>query len=80
MEYAKDVSFNLKCGSKEDVKLHRTNLMSKCILKAKRHKVIISIIRWALIQALISVGAKFTIELNDPRSEPAIPTNIVIVP
>lgn len=44
MEYAKDVSFNLKCGSKEDVKLHRTNLMSKCILKAKRHKVIISII------------------------------------
>ena len=44
MEYAKDVSFNLKCGSKEDVKLHRTNLMSKCILKAKRHKIIISII------------------------------------
>ena len=44
MEYAKDVSFNLKCGSKEDVKLHRTNLMSKCILKDKRHKVIISII------------------------------------
>ena len=44
MEYAKDVSFNLKCGSKEDVRLHRTNLMSKCILKAKRHKIIISII------------------------------------
>ena len=44
MEYAKDVSFNLKCGSKDDVVLHRTNLMSKCILKAKRHKIIISII------------------------------------
>ncbi len=44
MEYAKDVSFNLKCGSKEDVRLHRTNLISRCILKAKKHKVIISII------------------------------------
>lgn len=44
MEYAKDVSFNLKCGTKEDLKVHRTNLMSKCILKAKRHKTIISIV------------------------------------
>ncbi len=44
MEYAKDVSFNLKCGAKEDLKVHRTNLMSKCILKAKRHKTIIAIV------------------------------------
>ena len=38
MEYAKDVSFNLKCGNKENIKTHRTNLISKCMLKAKKHK------------------------------------------
>ena len=44
MEYAKDVSFNLKCGNKENIKTHRTNLISKCMLKAKKHKTIISIV------------------------------------
>jgi hypothetical protein len=42
MEYAKDVFFNLKCESTR--KVHRTNLITRGILKAKRHKVIISII------------------------------------
>ena len=41
MEYAKDVSFNLKCGNKENIKTHRTNLISKCMLK---DKTIISIV------------------------------------
>ena len=44
MEDAKDVSFNLKCGNKENIKTHRTNLISKCMLKAKKHKTIISIV------------------------------------
>ena len=45
MEYAKDVSFNLKP--------HRTNLMTKCILKAKRHKVIISIVILTILMIIL---------------------------
>ena len=54
MEYAKDVSFNLKCGNKENIKTHRTNLISKCMLKAKKHKTIISILMIALDCFLIA--------------------------
>ena len=53
MEYAKDVSFNLKCGNKEDLKVHRTNLMTRCILKAKRHKVLISIIILTILMIVL---------------------------
>ncbi len=50
MEYAKDVSFNLKCGNKE---VHRTNLMTKFILKAKRHKVLISIVILTILMIIL---------------------------
>lgn len=53
MEYAKDVSFNLKCGDKEKIEKHRTNFISKCMLKAKRHKTIISIVILTILMIVL---------------------------
>lgn len=45
MEYAKDISFNIKNSEVKNMgQIKRTNLMTKCILKARKHKLIVSII------------------------------------
>ncbi len=45
MEYAKDISFNIKNSEVKNMEqIKRTNLMTKCILKARKHKLIVSII------------------------------------
>ncbi len=53
MEYAKDISFNIKNSEVKNMgQIKRTNLMTKCILKARKHKLIVSIIAITILMII----------------------------
>lgn len=53
MEYAKDISFNVKNSEAKDMgQIRRTNLMTKCILRARKHKLIISIVAITILMII----------------------------
>ena len=53
MEYAKDISFNIKNSEDKNMgQIKGTNLMTKCILKARKHKLIVSIIAITILMII----------------------------
>ena len=53
MEYAKDISFNIKNSEVKNMgQIKWTNLMTKCILKARKHKLIVSIIAITILMII----------------------------